>query len=432
MSSIQYILIHATKILTPASESAALDAEVLLSTALNKDRAYLRAWPEQALTPEYLEIFESYLQQRLQGTPLAYITGIREFWSREFAVNQHVLIPRHDTELIVDISLKRIPRNTALKIVDLGTGSGVIAITLAAERPKLEVLACDKSAEALAIAKQNAKKHHVSRIQFYQSNWFEGLPDILFDFIISNPPYIAEGDPHLQRGDLRFEPHSALISSKQGLHDIERIIDAARHHLNAEGCLMIEHGYNQKDHIKTLFEQHGYQQVETFLDLAGNPRVTCGQWSNSTPNQNESHDMHANSSQEITIPRRLMQQLLHIAQETPSIEVCGLISAINDIPSICYPIQNVSKQPEIRFQLDAKQQIATFRHMREQGETLFGIYHSHPTRPAFPSANDLQQMSAYPEALRFIISLDTKGVLELRCFKIIHKLIQEITLHITD
>ncbi|MEQ1638660.1 MAG: peptide chain release factor N(5)-glutamine methyltransferase [Methylococcales bacterium] len=432
MSSIQFNLIRAIKALTPVSDSATLDAEVLLSTALNKERAYLRTWPELALTHEQLEIFNHYLKQRSQGTPLAYITGHREFWSRDFSVNTHVLIPRHDTELIIELSLKRIPRNTALKIIDLGTGSGIIAITLAAERPKLEVLASDIHAEALAIAKHNAKKHHVSRIQFYESNWFEDLPETHFDFIISNPPYIATDDPHLREGDLRFEPQTALVAAKQGLHDIEHIIDNARQHLNPQGYLIIEHGYNQKTQVKALFKQFKYQHVETFLDLSGNPRVTCGQWLNQIPTTatTDTHDM-LSTPQEITIPRKLMQQLLHAAQETPEVEVCGLISAINHIPTLCYPIKNIATQPQARFQMDAKQQIATFTHMREQGETLFGIYHSHPAGPATPSKTDVQ-LTAYPEALHFIISLDTKGVLELRCFKITNALIQEIALNITD
>lgn len=432
MSSIQFVLIRATKALESSSESATLDAEILLSEILHKERAYLRAWPEHSLTPEQIDAFNHLLEQRIKGVPLAYIIGRREFWSREFAVNPHVLIPRHDTELLIELSLKRIPRNTALKIIDMGTGSGIIAITLATERPEIEVLACDIQEEALDVARLNAKKHHASRIKFYQSNWFDGLPETHFDFIISNPPYIAAEDPHLHQGDLRFEPQSALVSAKHGLHDIEHLIDTARQHLNPQGFLIIEHGYNQKTHVKALFEQFEYQHVETFLDLSGNPRVTCGQWlsqdaSDATPIPYDS----LTSPQEITISRKLMQQLLHAAQATPDIEVCGLIAARDTIPYHCYPIQNIATQPQTRFLLDAKQQITTLTHMREQGETLFGIYHSHPTGPATPSKTDVQ-LAAYPDALHFIISLDTKGVLALRCFKIVNALTQEIALSITD
>lgn len=431
MSSIQFILIRATKTLTPLSETAALDAEVLLGLAINKDRAYLRAWPEHALTEEQQTAFEGYLAQRQQGVPLAYITGYREFWSREFAVDAHVLIPRHDTELVIELCLKRIPLHTTLKAIDLGTGSGIIAVTLAAERPKLEVFACDKSRKALDIAKLNATTHHVSRIKFYESDWFEGLPENHYDFIISNPPYIANDDEHLHRGDCRFEPQSALVSSKQGLHDIEHIITEALKYLNPQGHLIIEHGYNQKSSVNALFQQLGYQHIETFLDLSGQPRVTCGQAPNlMTDTSIQSPHMPSHTA-EITIPRKLMQQLLHAAQETPDIEVCGLIGAAEQIPQTCYPIKNVSPQPQTRFQLDAKQQIATIKHMRTQGETLFGIYHSHPTAPAIPSKTDVQ-LTAYPDALHFIISLDTKGILALRCFKIDHSLTQEVALTITD
>jgi release factor glutamine methyltransferase len=431
MSSIQFILIRATKTLSPASDSATLDAEILLSFTLNKERSYLRAWPEQTLTPEQLETFNHYLEERLKGIPVAYITGHREFWSRDFMVNTHVLIPRHDTELIIELSLKHISRNATFKVIDMGTGSGIIAVTLAAERPNIEVLACDMNADALAIAKQNAKHHQVSRIQFYQSNWFEGLPPTRYDLIISNPPYIAAADPHLQQGDLRFEPQTALVSANEGLHDIAHLIDTARQHLTPRGLLIIEHGYDQQTQVKALFNEHNYHQVETFLDLSGNPRVTCGQWLSpttiATPN---SHNMPS-IPQEITIARKLMQQMLRAAQETPDIEVCGLIAAKNHSPCLCYPIKNAAQQPQSRFLLDAKQQITALTHMREQGETLFGIYHSHPTGPATPSKTDVQ-LAAYPEALHFIISLDTQGVLALRCFKIANALTQEIALTITD
>lgn len=434
MSSIQFVLIRATKALQGVSDSPALDAEVLLSHTLSKERSYLRSWPEQMLTQEQTDQFNTLLEKRLQGVPIAYIIGYREFWSRNFIVDEHVLIPRHDTELIIELSLKRIPRNTGLKIIDLGTGSGIIAITLAAERPKTEVYATDISEQALAVAKLNAKKHHVSRIKFLQSDWFDAMPGTHFDFIISNPPYIAPDDPHLQQGDLRFEPQNALIAARHGLHDISNIIERARQHLNPNGYLIIEHGYDQKAQVKSLFNEHGYQHVETYLDLGGNPRVTSGQWLIATladdpigtPPKTLLHDP-LNSPQEVMLPRKIAQQLLHAAQSTPTIEVCGLISAVNNIPTYCYPISNAADQPQTHFLLDTKQQIAALTHMREHGETLFGIYHSHPTGPATPSRTDVQ-LTAYPDALHFIISLNTKGVLELRCFKIVHTLTQEIPL----
>ena len=432
MSSIQFILIRAAKSLNTSSDSATLDAEILLSHTLNKDRSYLRSWPEQTLTPEQLETFNHYLEQRLQGMPIAYIIGHREFWSRSFNVNPSVLIPRHDTELLVELSLKRIPRNTALKIIDLGTGSGIIAITLAAERPKTEVFACDISDQALITAKLNAKKHQTSRIRFYQSDWFDAIPETHFDFIISNPPYIAPEDPHLQQGDLRFEPQTALVAPKQGLHYLNCIIENSRQHLNHQGYLIVEHGYDQKAQVKALFNQSGYQHVETYLDLGGNPRVTCGQWLYSnTPDIMGASTHSTPNLQEVILPRKLVQQILHEAQATPTLEVCGLISAIDTIPSHCYQINNISDTPHSRFLLDTKQQIGTLTHMREQGESLFAIYHSHPTGPATPSKTDVQ-LTAYPEALHLIVSLETQGVLELRCFKITNNLTQELPLKLID
>lgn len=437
MSSIQFLLIRATKEFATISDTPALDAEVLLSHALNKERSYLRSWPEQALTPEQMDIFQGYLEKRLRGEPIAYIIGYREFWSRNFVVDHHVLIPRHDTELVVELSLKRIPRNTALKIIDLGTGSGIIAVTLAAERPKTEVFACDINEQALNIAKINAKKHHVSRIKFFQSDWFDAIPETHFDFIISNPPYIAHDDPHLKQGDLRFEPQNALISAKQGLHDLSNLIERARHHLNPNGFLILEHGYDQKAQVKSLFNEQGYQNVETYLDLGGNPRVTCGQWLNASAADTPEAAQHQPvpnplaAPPEVKLPRKLVQHLLHTAQATPTLEVCGLISGVNHIPTHCYPISNAADHPQTQFLLDAKQQIAALTHMREQGETLFAIYHSHPTGPATPSKTDVQ-LTAYPEALHLIISLNTKGVLEMRCFKIVNTLTQEIPLLLVD
>ncbi len=432
MSSIQFILIRAAKSLAASSDSATLDAEILLSHTLNKDRSYLRSWPEQTLTPEQLDMFNDYLEQRLQGMPIAYIIGYREFWSRNFIVNPSVLIPRHDTELLVELSLKRIPRNTALKIIDLGTGSGIIAITLAAERPKTEVFACDINEQALSTARLNAKKHHTSRIRFYQSDWFDAIPETHFDFIISNPPYIAPEDPHLQTGDLRFEPQNALVAPKQGLQYLSCIIESSRQHLNHKGYLIVEHGYDQKVQVKSLFNQHGYHHVETYLDLGGNPRVTCGQWlSQDSLIPIDPQTTATPNPQEVTLPRKLVQKILYEAQLTPSLEVCGLISAINNVPAICYPINNVAEQPQTRFLLDTKQQIAVLTHMREQGESLFAIYHSHPTGPATPSKTDVQ-LTAYPEALHLIVSMQTKGVLELRCFKVTNNLTQEIPLKLID
>ncbi|MFZ2406793.1 MAG: peptide chain release factor N(5)-glutamine methyltransferase [Methylobacter sp.] len=278
MRCIKFVLRDAAGSLASVSDSALLDAEVLLCMALNQPRSHLRAWPDKQLQPAQLAAFEALLEQRQQGTPIAYITGSREFWSRDFQVSPDVLIPRPDTELLIELSLNLIPADEPAKIIDLGTGSGIIAITLAAERPQAQVSAADFSLAALRIAQLNADKHHVGNIQFYHSDWFAGVPDTRFNLIISNPPYIAEDDPHLQQGDVRFEPQTALSAAEQGLADIRIIAAAARNYLEPGGHLLIEHGYNQQQQVQALFKDLHYDNVQTYIDLSGQPRVTYGQW----------------------------------------------------------------------------------------------------------------------------------------------------------
>ncbi|MGZ5010957.1 MAG: peptide chain release factor N(5)-glutamine methyltransferase [Methylobacter sp.] len=278
MGSIKSVLAEAAAALTAVSDSALLDAEVLLCLVLNKQRSFLRAWPDQQLQPEHLAAFEALLEQRQKGVPVAYITGNREFWSRDFLVTPDVLIPRPDTELLIELSLNLIPASEPAKIIDLGTGSGIIAITLAAERPHAQVSATDFSLTALRIAQLNADKHHISNIQFYQSDWFTDIPNTKFNLIISNPPYIAEDDRHLQQGDVRFEPQTALCAADQGLQDIKTIADAARSYLEPCGHLLIEHGYDQQQQVQALFKDLHYDKVQTYTDLSGQPRVTYGQW----------------------------------------------------------------------------------------------------------------------------------------------------------
>jgi release factor glutamine methyltransferase len=284
MHDIKSTLTDATAKLALVSESASLDAEVLLCLALNKPRSFLRAWPDNLLHPEQLTAFKTLLEQRQKGTPIAYITGSREFWSRDFLVSPDVLIPRPDTELLIELSLKLIPKNEAVKIIDLGTGSGIIAVTLAAERPHAQISATDFSPAALRIAQLNADKHHLNNIQFYSSDWFANIPDTKFNLVISNPPYIAEDDSHLQQGDVRFEPQTALSAPEQGLGDIKIIAETARHFLESCGHLLIEHGYNQQEQVQTLFKDLHYDNVQTYIDLSGQPRVTYGQWNSCQAN----------------------------------------------------------------------------------------------------------------------------------------------------
>ncbi len=276
--SIDSLLASATERLAPLSDTARLDAEVLLCHCLHKNRSFLRAWPEHRPSTDQINRFEAMVSQRQQGIPVAYLVGKREFWSREFEVDPAVLIPRPDTELLVELSLSLLPSGQPCKIIDLGTGSGILAITLAAERPLAEVVATDISLAALDIAQRNTQRLHVTNVRFLASHWFDAVSERDFDLVISNPPYIADDDPHLRQGDVRFEPQTALVSAENGLKDIRLIADQARRHLKIGGHLLIEHGYNQQAEVQDIFEQVNYRQVTAHKDLAGNPRVTSGLW----------------------------------------------------------------------------------------------------------------------------------------------------------
>jgi release factor glutamine methyltransferase len=278
MQDIQSAISEASRILAASSDSPELDAEILLCLILEKNRSYLRSWPKKQLHAQQRLQFKALLKQRQHGTPIAYMTGQREFWSREFRVSPDVLIPRPDTELLIELSLPLIPKDKSCKVIDLGTGSGVIAVTLATERPYAQLIATDLSSAALKIAKQNAEHYHCRNIRFLQSNWFSEVSENSFDVVISNPPYIAADDPHLHEGDLRFEPQSALIADDHGLKDISLIAESACKHLKEGGYLLIEHGYNQQPQVQAIFESFDYANIATHTDLAGNPRVTAGQW----------------------------------------------------------------------------------------------------------------------------------------------------------
>ena len=278
LQSIQTLLSSASERLATVSESAQLDAEVLLCHCLNKNRSFLRAWPEHQPSTNQINQFEELILQRQQGTPVAYLIGKREFWSREFTVGPDVLIPRPDTELLIELSLDLLPENKPCKIIDLGTGSGILAITLAAERSLATVIATDISEAALNTARHNAKQLKINNVRFLSSHWFDTIPEQDFDLVISNPPYIADNDPHLQQGDVRFEPKTALISDEKGLKDIRLIAEQARQHLKLGGHLLVEHGYDQQTEVQAIFTQLNYRQVVTHHDLSGNPRVTSGLW----------------------------------------------------------------------------------------------------------------------------------------------------------
>lgn len=278
MPDIETALTTATTRLTETSDTASLDAEVLLCHVLKKTRSHLRAWPEKELSNEQQTQFQQLIEKRIKGTPIAYLTGNREFWSRDFKVNEHVLIPRPDTELLIELSLNLLKNKTNASIIDLGTGSGAIAITLAAERPDIDVWATDQSEQALKIAKENASSHQIQNIHFCLSDWFDSIKASKFDLVISNPPYIDGDDPHLSQGDVRFEPESALVADNNGLKDIKSISQQAQTYLKSGGTLLIEHGYDQQSAVQALFKRFNYHDTQTHTDLSGNPRVTTGQW----------------------------------------------------------------------------------------------------------------------------------------------------------
>jgi len=263
--------------LLSGSPSSRLDCEVLLAYILEKDRSYLRAWPEKNLSDAQLKQFLCYIEQRQKGRPIAHLLGEREFWSRDFFVSKDVLIPRPDTELLIDVAQQKFQANQSFKLLDLGTGSGIIAITLALEFKRASVTAVDASQQALTIAKKNAARHCANHIEFINSDWFNDLSSETFDLIVSNPPYICSTDCHLLEGDVRFEPSSALVSEKEGLRDIEHIISNADDFLAPNGYLLLEHGYQQGSAVKNLLELSSFVAVGQFQDLQGHTRATLGQ-----------------------------------------------------------------------------------------------------------------------------------------------------------
>ncbi len=284
--------------LKETSDSPAFDTELLLCHTLDTGRATLIAWPERELSSDDQDQFIDLLTQRSDGTPIAYLLGEREFWSLDLHVTPDVLIPRPDTELLVEIALElgssvntlkeshanaSESPNTIPRVADLGTGSGAIALALCHEKPHWHITATDLSAQALHVARDNAKALEMPSIQFKQGRWCEALERTDYHLIISNPPYIRDNDPHLNQGDLRFEPPQALSSGESGLEDIIEIIDSAQDYLTPEGWLLLEHGYDQHREVQQLLAAAGYQNIETQHDLSGIPRASMGQNAAATP-----------------------------------------------------------------------------------------------------------------------------------------------------
>lgn len=274
---IRQILDAAVASLETVSDSPRLDCECLLAHILNKNRVYLMTWPEHELNNVQQQQFEQLLRQRQQGTPVAYLLGRAEFWSLSLKVDDHTLIPRPETELLVEQALSLIPPQANWQIADLGTGSGAIAIALASERPDCRFTAVDINPATLAVAQTNAQHHQLENIQFVCGSWLEPVTG-KFQMIVSNPPYIAEDDPHLQQGDIRFEPRRALVSNRQGLADIEHIIDTARNYLIPPGILILEHGYDQATAVRNLLHKYEYHDCYSVTDLQGHERTSIANW----------------------------------------------------------------------------------------------------------------------------------------------------------
>lgn len=253
---------------------AALEARLLLQETLNVRHAWLLTHEDDTLPDDAARTFEDKLQRRLRGEPVAYIVGHREFYGLDLAVSTDTLIPRPDTETLVEAALTRIPPHQPCKVLDLGTGTGAIALAIASQRPDAELTAVDFSESALQVATANARKLDLRNVRFLQSDWFSNLGDATFDIIVSNPPYIAAKDPHLTQGDLRFEPMSALASGDDGLDDIHRIIASAKEHLHQGGWLMLEHGHDQAAAVAAELSHQGFSKISHCRDLIGIERVT--------------------------------------------------------------------------------------------------------------------------------------------------------------
>ncbi len=281
MSDIKHSLENAARLLAATSASARLDAELLLSYTLKQSRAFFYAHPEEMLTAAQQTHFQQLTAQRAAGMPIAYLTQTREFWSLPLRVSKDTLIPRPETELLVELALTLLGDIAAASILDLGTGSGAIALALASERPDWHLIAADKSLAAIDVARDNAERLNLLNVDILCSNWFEAIPPQQFNAIVSNPPYIADQDEHLTLGDVRFEPQEALVSGKDGLHALAHIIQHSVERLKPNGLLLLEHGFTQGPAVTTLLEQAGYQNVHCWQDAQGHDRVSGGWWENS-------------------------------------------------------------------------------------------------------------------------------------------------------
>lgn len=285
MAAIETLLNNAE---LPDSSSARLDAEWLLAAALGKPASYLRTWPEREVPEDVAVRFAHWLTRRRAGEPVAYILGRQGFWSLDLEVAPATLIPRPDTELLVETALALLPARP-VRGLDLGTGTGAIALALAAERPAWRLTGVDRVAEAVALAERNRTRLGLGNVDFLPSDWFSALDGRRFELIVSNPPYIAADDPHLAQGDVRFEPASALIAGPDGLDDIRLIVTRAPEHLEPGGWLLLEHGFEQGAAVRGLLLERGFVDVESRRDLGSHERISFGRLPGSSAAQGESH-----------------------------------------------------------------------------------------------------------------------------------------------
>lgn len=256
--------------------SARLEAEVLLAACLDKPRSHLHAWPERHVETQERTRFAALIGRRFEGVPVAYLLGQREFWSLPLTVTPDTLIPRPETETLVSLALENMPANGRLRVADLGTGCGAIALAIARERPLSEVIATDVSSAALAVAKTNAAQLGLTNVRFVAGSWCQALSTSAFDHILSNPPYVAETDCHLREGDARFEPRTALAAGPEGMDELRRLIACARDCLRRDGWLTLEHGHDQGERVVRLMKAQGYREVRDHADSSGLSRVTTG------------------------------------------------------------------------------------------------------------------------------------------------------------
>lgn len=273
--TLDQVLAQTRAALTTVSDAPALEARHLLQHVLDVSTSHLITHGAQPITTADAQTLDGLLSRRLSGEPLAYVLGTIGFWNMELTIDSRVLVPRADTETLVEAVLQRLPTST-LSIADLGTGSGAIALAFAGERPAWQVLATDASPGALACARENAQRLGLERVEFQAGHWYQALTDRRFDALVSNPPYIDPADAHLDAPALRHEPQEALVAADHGEADLTALVHGARQHLNANGLLALEHGYDQPAFVRQLLADHGFTDIETIDDLGGQPRVTLG------------------------------------------------------------------------------------------------------------------------------------------------------------